>query len=545
MAIRDLSGAFSGGQASGADLRRPADRPAVASEASRGSADGPATHLTGPAEQGTSTQDRASAKLDTSNPGAPTASTERPLDGHGLGEHGLDAIDVAVDLLLKQVEDLSGRQASAQLAHVTRTVAKLSAYRVALVARVNSSRVWQENSNHPNPGSFLREELVADHHEVATDLRAAASFGRFPLLADACREGRVSRDKMDLILRTGLRNQAREDALPQFMPIFVEMAETVPVSGLRKVLEHWAEQVDPVTTARDEDAAHSRRELHVIELRDGVKIDGFFGKVQGMQLLAALNGALAAQWAANGPTPAGDSSQHGGSSSGRSVNSSRHGGSSSQQRVSEDPARMGELVSRATAQQRADAFIDAIIAPVLSNKLLPTSGGTAATVCVTVPLDRLELPDTPVGLDALHASVGDGSLRLNSPAIRATNGPGQAVLSTTTALTLSCDSTVQRVILSPAGKPLDIGRKTRTIPEHIRTALIVRDGGCIYPLCDRPPGWTHAHHIVHWSQGGPTKLDNLALLCSRHHHKIHSDNIAITMSASGLPQVAIPYHRKP
>lgn len=42
-----------------------------------------------------------------------------------------------------------------------------------------------------------------------------------------------------------------------------------------------------------------------------------------------------------------------------------------------------------------------------------------------------------------------------------------------------------------------------------RRALRVRDRGCVFPGCNRPPPWTDAHHITHWANGGPTSLDNL------------------------------------
>ena len=108
---------------------------------------------------------------------------------------------------------LSGSQASARLAEVSRSAAKLSAYRVALVSKINKSQVWREKDPNATAASFLREELVLDHHEAKADLRAATSFERFPELAQACRDGRVSRDKMDLILRIGLRNPTREQGI--------------------------------------------------------------------------------------------------------------------------------------------------------------------------------------------------------------------------------------------------------------------------------------------------------------------------------------------
>jgi hypothetical protein len=66
-------------------------------------------------------------------------------------------------------------------------------------------------------------------------------------------------------------------------------------------------------------------------------------------------------------------------------------------------------------------------------------------------------------------------------------------------------------------QPLEVGRTTRVVQPAQRTALAVRDGGCVFPNCDRPLSWCEAHHLWHWLDGGPTDLDNLALLCRTHH----------------------------
>jgi HNH endonuclease len=62
-------------------------------------------------------------------------------------------------------------------------------------------------------------------------------------------------------------------------------------------------------------------------------------------------------------------------------------------------------------------------------------------------------------------------------------------------------------------QPLEVGRTTRVVQPAQRVALAVRDGGGVFPGCDRPLAWCEAHHIQHWLDGGPTDLANLALLC--------------------------------
>ncbi len=66
-------------------------------------------------------------------------------------------------------------------------------------------------------------------------------------------------------------------------------------------------------------------------------------------------------------------------------------------------------------------------------------------------------------------------------------------------------------------QPLDVGRSTRTVPPHLRKAVIHRDRHCQFPGCGQPPSRCDAHHLIHWSQGGPTALGNLKLLCKFHH----------------------------
>jgi hypothetical protein len=55
-----------------------------------------------------------------------------------------------------------------------------------------------------------------------------------------------------------------------------------------------------------------------------------------------------------------------------------------------------------------------------------------------------------------------------------------------------------------------------------RAALAARDRGCTWPDCTAPPALCEAHHVIWWSRGGPTTIDNLALLCSRHHTTVHA-----------------------
>ncbi len=84
-----------------------------------------------------------------------------------------------------------------------------------------------------------------------------------------------------------------------------------------------------------------------------------------------------------------------------------------------------------------------------------------------------------------------------------------------------CDAALRRVVMRGRSEVVDVGRRSRVIPPQLRVALVVRDGGCVAAGCDQGPRRCQAHHLVPWSEGGPTDLDNLALLCAYHHRLVH------------------------
>jgi hypothetical protein len=108
-------------------------------------------------------------------------------------------------------------------------------------------------------------------------------------------------------------------------------------------------------------------------------------------------------------------------------------------------------------------------------------------------------------------------------------------------LTALCDSMLYRVVVGARSEVLDVGRSTEMWPVGLRRAVTARDGGCIFPGCDRPPSWCDVHHCIAWSEGGPTCLDNGALLCRLHHTFVHKHAWRVVIPESGArPQVLRP-----
>ena len=125
------------------------------------------------------------------------------------------------------------------------------------------------------------------------------------------------------------------------------------------------------------------------------------------------------------------------------------------------------------------------------------------------------------------------------PAHAAPPAPSQTVLdeaggihvSAETARRLACDSATVKMRHGPGGEILDVGRRKRTISPALRRALASRDGQCRFPGCQNRR--CDAHHIRHWADAGATALDNLVLLCRRHHRSVHEEGFSVRVDAAG------------
>ncbi len=129
---------------------------------------------------------------------------------------------------------------------------------------------------------------------------------------------------------------------------------------------------------------------------------------------------------------------------------------------------------------------------------------------------------------------------------RLRNGAGEATLDTGGAVSvgetrrLACNAGLLPMVLAGESKILDLGTSRRLFDRHQRIALAVRDRGCVFPGCERPPAWTEAHHRIPWSEGGATDIDNGCLLCSFHHHLVHQGEWDLTLAPDGITEVIPP-----
>ena len=97
---------------------------------------------------------------------------------------------------------------------------------------------------------------------------------------------------------------------------------------------------------------------------------------------------------------------------------------------------------------------------------------------------------------------------------------------------LACNARMQTVVEDARGEVVRVGRLHREPPSWMVRQLRYRDRGCVFPGCGTR-SFTEAHHVVWWSNGGPTDLENLVLLCSFHHRLVHEHGWRLSRTPDG------------
>ena len=182
------------------------------------------------------------------------------------------------------------------------------------------------------------------------------------------------------------------------------------------------------------------------------------------------------------------------------------------------------------------------------------AGATATDPAMAPPTRAQQQADALALLaeTALHHEVDPGApgeryqvvVHVDAAVLADCEQPGQSVLeegsrvSAETSRRLACDAS--RVIMrhDDDWRLLEVGARTRTIPPALRRALLNRDRSCRFPGCHVRFG--QGHHVRHWSQGGPTTLGNLVLLCRRHHHAVHEEGYRVSRQPHGTLEFGRP-----
>jgi hypothetical protein len=300
---------------------------------------------------------------------------------------------------------------------------------------------------------------------------------RFPVTGQAVADGRVSSAHLEVLAPMVRR---REDQYAANEETLVDAAERFSVDEFGRVAQKWRELADD--DLADDDAAEvvNHRFVHLSRGVRGAEILAGELDPEGTESLLEALDLIAPP----------------------------------------DPDGMPEP-RRSLAQRRADGLVDLARAYLATQ---PAAG--RPDVGVNLVLDH----DTLTG----HSLEGRALDSVRCALARF------GIIPAATVRRLACDCHIGRVILSATGEVLDLGRSQRVPNRALRRALEIRDGGCVWPGCDRPARWCDAHHLTWWEHSGDTSLHNCVLLCRRHHIHVHELGWTITRSTNSSYDVTPP-----
>ena len=374
---------------------------------------------------------------------------------------------------------------------------------VRCVGQWDAQQAWAEDGALSAP-SWLASRTAMARRAAVRLVRAARLAFRHGRTADALAAGVVSARAVETIATYALRH---EDIYGDHEETLVEAAASLGEDALTFAMRTWRAAADDAADRADPFAAYERRHLTLSATFGGTDVAGFLEPVGAAWVVRALA-------AIDVPDPVG-----------------------------------GLVAPRTRAQRHADALVELCRASLADRAAAGDpgdaddaggrDGGGSGRGMPVVDLDAVvDLHRYPEF--APHDPVGAlAALRHGSHLVG-----GQPVAQATIER-LACDCSLTRMVFRGRCEVLDVGRSTRVLNRALRRALRRRDRHCQFPGCDRPPEWTDAHHLVHWIDGGTTTLDNLVLLCRRHHVLCHEGGWTLTRSRDGTITATPPDRHPP
>jgi hypothetical protein len=432
-------------------------------------------------------------------PPEPPELSERPAGLAGLSERpaGLWFLTAAdQELAAEDPDQLTDNALTQQTLELQQAMDRLHGHWLRRLATVDARGAAGADQNQPaaSTASGLRRRLRMGAGAAREAVRTARALfcGPLPQTAAALTEGAIS-PAHARVLAQGTRPLPDHRARAA-EPVLLQAATRLDPPQLRQAVGYLCEVADPDRAAAAGQRRHDRQGLWLAPtLDDMVAVHGLLEPEAGQTVLAALE-PLARPADANDP---------------------RSGG-----------------------QRTADALAE-VCRRALEGGRLPRAGGVRPQLLVTVDHDSLLGRPGAVGGDLGWAGPLDaeGCRRLacdgavtrvlvsRQPPTDHQHDPGadrDPGRPTELQQRLQADLALLPPTLGGApSQPLDLGRATRVVSPAQRSALAVRDRGCVFPGCDRPLSWCDAHHLISWIDGGPTDLPNLALVCRAHHRAVH------------------------
>jgi hypothetical protein len=394
--------------------------------------------------------------------------------------------ELRVDLKDLAAEDRDGWVPLALSDRVRDLVGLSEAMQVELVRGLASwdwATAWAEDGA-VTAVAWLKPNTIFTGPEAAGLVRLARLYAQHPCIADALDGADLTLAKARMLARA---ERNREALFAECVQGFVDLAAELGNADFGQVIDQWIDLVDDKPPPDD-----TSRRFNSADTIGGSAHTALFGSAEDAAIVRAAIEAL------DTPDPA----------------DCPDGPRSRQQRHYDIAI---DIFRRALADQLGDD------PQTPGNADVIVDADTAAELLADPDPARLG-PDDLDGFNPLvdlltpyrDHSVGERLLR------RHCTYPDGSPARRTVAAVMLCSGWVRRIIRDPhTGNVLDVGRAHRRFTPRQRRALVIRDGGCVFPGCDRKPKWCDAHHLRPWEDDGLTNLDNGVLLCRRHHTFIH------------------------
>ncbi len=344
-------------------------------------------------------------------------------------------------------------------------------------------------------------------------VRVARALASLPKIHDAFREARISYSKVRAMTRI---------ATPENEETLLNVAVHGTAAHVDRLVGKYR-SVERREAAAQANGQHRQRSVHYRWDEDGsmmitARMPAEVGEIIRRALDAAVEVIDSADAGAGAGAGAGDSSESGTNVSAEARRTPR----APETRTSDtdEPCPIGA--------RRADGL--RLLAERFLHQRTAACGSVADRFQVVVHIDQASLAaEAAAEQTAERPTELPAKAHTRADRCELEHGPRLAI---DTARRLACDATVLGIVDDHNGDPLNIGRRTRSIPPALRRALAARDGGCRFPGCDRRH-FTEGHHIVHWANGGETSLRNLITLCRHHHRLIHEGGFAVRATDDG------------
>ena len=355
--------------------------------------------------------------------------------------------------------------------------------RMRRLAELESRQVFARDG-HLSAASWLADTQQLTPGEARGQVRLARSLHDMPETSGALDRGEISLSAATILATT---REIDPEAFRESESQMVEAARLHRIPELQRVAAFWRALAESRLLSEGEEGARRRRSLHISKTWHGMtRLDGWLDPESAESVMAAINSIMDA-----------------------------------------DARSRGQDDDRTPAQRRADALSE-VCDHYLGSSDRPVVAGERPHATITVAMESLAGLEAGATGSMTELPVGLAEFDRGGP------------VPVEVARRILCDASITRVVLSGESQPLDVGRRTSVVPPSMRRAVVVRDRHCRFPGCDRPHTWCDAHHVVHWSRGGPTAISNLLLLCRRHHRLIHGPSGFGLQMSEGRPHFTRP-----